>query len=203
MCEARAQARVRATITRVLRKRTRRLAPDRAERQPELNTKYLTPSPPPETRFPMQQRRGPPLSPVDVARHRGASGGFLLDRHEASGAVAVTASRSTDTPTALGGAGKSAAARRNHIATLAAAAANSRGNPRRGFDWAQPVVDRVRQCLYRDLDRCCGAHLNGGLLSGPGTRRLPRAGPGVREGRDGPSGRPPAADDVHARQIGL
>jgi hypothetical protein len=48
---------------------------------------------------------------VDVARHRGASGGFLLDRHEASGAVAVTASRSTDTPTALGGAGKSAAAR--------------------------------------------------------------------------------------------
>ena len=163
----------------------------------------LTPSPPPETRFPMQQRRGPPLSPVDVARHRGASGGFLLDRHEASGAVAVTASRSTDTPTALGGAGKSAAARRNHIATLAAAAANSRGNPRRGFDWAQPVVDRVRQCLYRDLDRCCGAHLNGGLLSGSGTRRLPRAGPGVREGRDGPSGRPPAADDVRARQIGL
>ena len=133
----------------------------------------------------------------------GASGGFLLDRHEASGAVAVTASRSTDTPTALGGAGKSAAARRNHIATLAAAAANSRGNPRRGFDWAQPVVDRVRQCLYRDLDRCCGAHLNGGLLSGSGTRRLPRAGPGVREGRDGPSGRPPTADDVRARQIGL
>ena len=102
---------------------------------------------------------------MDVARHRGASGGFLLDRHEASGAVAVTASRSTDTPTALGGAGKSAAARRNHIATLAAAAANSRGNPRRGFDWAQPVVDRVRQCLYRDLDRCCGAHLNTFVLT--------------------------------------
>ena len=41
MCEARAQARVRATITRVLRKRTRRLAPDRAERHAGIEHKVF------------------------------------------------------------------------------------------------------------------------------------------------------------------
>ena len=55
----------------------------------------LTPSPRPEIRFPIHGLAATQLFPWAAPGHRGGSGGFLLECHEASGALGVIAARST------------------------------------------------------------------------------------------------------------